>query len=200
MSRQKNFLVYGVGVNDADYDVEKRPPGAPRWRCPYYRCWNSMLERCYSERYQAWKPTYVGCSVCPDWLRFSSFKTWMEAQDWHGNVLDKDLLVPGNRVYSPETCVFVSRKLNQLLVRPKRKTDLPLGVDIHMGGRFRARLSDPTVKNCHIGFFDTPGEAAKAYQLAKSEQLERAAEATADPRVAEALRRHARRYLEGLVT
>ena len=38
----------------------------------------------------------------------------MEKQDWEGKFIDKDLLFPGNKVYGPDTCVFVTRQLNNL--------------------------------------------------------------------------------------
>ena len=75
-----------------------------------------MLQRCYSESHLVRQPTYKGCSVCEEWLTFSNFKSWMEQQDWEGKQLDKDLLVYKNKIYSPETCVFVSSVINSFFV------------------------------------------------------------------------------------
>ena len=105
-------LVYGVGINDAEYVVVKREEvgnvdGKRKrktvWRCPFYKTWSSMLRRCYSTKYQERCPTYMGCSVSEEWHTFSVFRNWMESQDWQDTQLDKDLLVEGNKVYSPET-------------------------------------------------------------------------------------------------
>jgi hypothetical protein len=47
---------------------------------------------------------------------------------WH---LDKDILVVGNRVYSPETCIFVPTRINNLFVtRESLRGDYPLGVKL----------------------------------------------------------------------
>lgn len=119
-------LVYGVGVNDADYRVEireatvdKYPNGRSKrkimWSCPFYKKWGSMLMRCYSEKYHKRFPAYKNCTVCEEWLIFSNFRKWMASQDWGGKHLDKDLLVEGNKVYSPETCVFISKRVNTFL-------------------------------------------------------------------------------------
>ena len=40
----------------------------------------------------------------------------MEQQDYIGKVLDKDLKVTGNKIYSPETCLFISPKVNGYLI------------------------------------------------------------------------------------
>src|SRR5690554_2141716 len=114
-------LVCGMGINDADYVVMKRETigyvnGKRKqktvWVCRYYNTWVKMLERCYSAKYQERNPTYKGCSVSNDWLKFSNFKSWMEKQDWEGKQLDKDLLFEGNKTYSAETCVFISPMVN----------------------------------------------------------------------------------------
>ena len=133
----KNKLVYGVGINDADYIVciyEELPRTNGKqnqkivWRCPFYSRWMSMLRRCYSKAYQEKQPSYKGCSVCEEWLTFSNFKSWMETQDWEGKQLDKDLLVYKNKIYSPETCVFIDQRLNTFLVKSnKTRGDYPLG-------------------------------------------------------------------------
>jgi hypothetical protein len=103
--------VHGVGINDADYEIHPTINGK-KAMCKYYRSWHSMLERCYSKKVQARQPAYKGCTVCDEWLTFSNFKSWMIKQEWQGKALDKDIRVKGNKVYSPETCMFVTAKEN----------------------------------------------------------------------------------------
>jgi len=120
MTMKIRKLVYGVGINDADYVVQRnetiyvngKRTRKQVWICPYYQAWKSMLERCYSIKYQERQPTYRGCSVSEEWLTFSVFKSWMEKQEWEGMQLDKDILFEGNKLYSKETCVFVSSVVN----------------------------------------------------------------------------------------
>lgn len=119
--RKRNKLVHGVGVNDANYPVvnyssTNKITGKPTQTiCIFYNTWKAMLERCYSESLKRRRPSYIGCTVCEEWLLFSNFKVWMETQDWKGNQLDKDLLIEHNKVYSPETCLFLSREVNSFL-------------------------------------------------------------------------------------
>lgn len=82
--RKKPKLVYGVGINDADYPTTQREKVNGEWkitwRCLYYDRWVSMLTRCYSSKCHEKQPTYKGCSVCDEWLTFSNFRKWMEQQ------------------------------------------------------------------------------------------------------------------------
>lgn len=39
----------------------------------------------------------------------------MIKQDWADKQLDKDLINPNNKLYSPETCFFISGTLNRML-------------------------------------------------------------------------------------
>ena len=105
--KRRERLVYGVGINDADYQVSKG-----NWRCPFYKTWKNMLARCYSPAFQRNQPLYIGCSVDERWHRFSHFKAWMEGQDWEGKALDKDRLTNGNKIYGPDTCVFLTSAEN----------------------------------------------------------------------------------------
>tara|TARA_R110000765_G_scaffold71902_2_gene139522 strand:+ start:124 stop:753 length:630 start_codon:yes stop_codon:yes gene_type:complete len=73
--------------------------------------WNGMLERCYSDRYQALKPTYIGCVVCDEWHNFQNFAEWFYNNHIDGFELDKDKLGNG-KLYSPDTCCFISRAEN----------------------------------------------------------------------------------------
>ena len=104
-------MVHGAGLNDSICKISQKINGK-KAICQYYRKWADMLNRCYNPKFQERDPTYIGVTVCEEWLTFSRFKSWMETQDWEGKHLDKDLLFEGNKVYSLETCVFVSDRVN----------------------------------------------------------------------------------------
>ena len=186
---KKKRLVFGVGFNDASEPAYEYVNGR-RTRKPAYRCWVDMLKRCYSDKYHAKQPTYIGCTVCDEWLIFSHFKVWFDAQHKEpGWQIDKDLLGVGNKVYSPRFCVFVPRQLN-LFFNDKagRGGQYPIGVDLNRG-RFRAKCHNPfTRRQEHIGFFDSPDEAHNAWRSRKHEIACRLSEKVSDPRVAKALR------------
>lgn len=201
MSRSRK-LVHGVGVNDADYLVQRfeinkegrKSSGAYKnkliWACPFYRCWESMLGRCYSENYQNKKPTYKGCSVCQVWLIFSNFKSWMERQDWEGKQLDKDILINGNKIYSPQNCIFVCGAINTFTTESNAsRGDSPLGVSYNKcNGKFRARCRNPfTNKSDHLGYFDCPEKAHQKWLTKKLEHAYALAAIQTDSRVGEAL-------------
>ena len=111
-----NKLTCGVGVNDLGYRTQVyeyvTENGGKRIRkhvflCKYYAVWKSMIERCYSKKYLERNQSYIGTSVCSEWLSATAFKKWMEEQDWQGKSLDKDIIAPGSKLYSPEPCAFV---------------------------------------------------------------------------------------------
>ena len=63
----------------------------------------------------------MDCSVYEGWHNFQNFAKWyednyyeIEEEQMH---LDKDILVKGNKVYSPDTCVFVPETINGLFVK-----------------------------------------------------------------------------------
>lgn len=164
--RQRKPL-FGVGINDASYIVRVEVNGK-FIVCPFYVRWTKMLERCYSEKYQLRMPTYINCSVCDEWLIFSNFKLWMQGQDWRGNELDKDLLVQGNKIYSPERCLFVPSQVNTLLLDcGSRKGKYPQGVYFDKVRGLYSTTASVSGRNKFLGRFATPEEASNAYKLAK---------------------------------
>jgi len=191
--RKTKRLVFGVGTNDADYVVGPRSDGGT---CPFYHRWKGMLQRCYSKNPKAHNFSYRECSVCDEWLTFSNFKTWMEKQDWKGKDLDKDIILPGNKIYSPENCCFVSVGLNSLFViKVADRGNYPTGVIWDKRkGKFRADIC-AMKKTCHLGYFDTPSDASKAYQKQRSKLLFTWAKGISDLRVSDGILRHARRAL-----
>lgn len=67
ISLAKRSLVCGFGINDANYNIEVIINNK-KIRCPYYKRWRNMLERCYSAKHHAKYPTYKNCTVCDEWL------------------------------------------------------------------------------------------------------------------------------------
>ena len=119
-----NKLVYGHGTNDLD---------EPIWKdgrhLKFYQVWKDMERRCYSGEYQKRFPTYRNCSVCDSWLKLSNFKEWLDINYREGTALDKDILVKGNKIYSPDACRFVPQYINSLLTDAgAARGDLPCGV------------------------------------------------------------------------
>lgn len=179
--------LYGLGINDAWYRTHCISNDGSRSVCPYYKIWAHMIERCNSKNLQAKYPTYSKCSVSEIWIKFSNFKLWMEKQDWQGRHLDKDLLIPGNKVYSPESCIFVSGAINNLLTNSIiPRGDYPVGVTYNKRDGVYQSACRVNGKKRHLGCFSTPKEAEYAYCIFKSKLVTKIAsqsEAMSDTRL-----------------
>lgn len=183
----------GHGVNDSAYKVTRRErvDGKSKlvWSCPYYRTWKQMISRCYTNTRHA-KEAYKDCYVCEEWLLFSNFRAWMVEQDWEGLQLDKDILVLGNKVYSPDTCVFVSKQVNTFLLdRSRGRGEYLIGVNFcKKSKKFQSHCSNPfTNKQEYLGCFDCEIAGHKAWLFRKLEHAKALASTQTDQRVAEAL-------------
>lgn len=196
--RRSGILIYGVGINDADYCIEYLDEITnKRKKCIFYKKWVGMLERCYSDKLKIKHPTYKDCSVVPEWLSFMNFRRWMEKQDWKGKQLDKDLLFEGNKLYGPDNCVFVDRKVNTFVLDCGAvKGDYPTGVSFHQHtGKYQAQCHQSD-KSKYLGVFDTPDEAHSVWREAKHKQATILAGQQTDKRVADAL---IKRYCKGVI-
>lgn len=155
-------LVHNVGINDSWYSVKYIEKGKT-CRCPYFATWFNMLSRCYGTNKAS---SYSGCFVCEDWLTFSKFRSWMKKQDFTDRELDKDLLIPNNKEYSPSSCLFLPKEVNNFIVSPSScKNKLPLGVSINKG-LISANISAEN-KTRYLGSFASIELAVEAYTSAK---------------------------------
>ena len=114
----------------------------------------------------------------------------MESQDFEGKQLDKDLLFEGNKVYSKETCVFVTRVVNMFTVdRSNDRGEWSIGVYWNKASeKFRAMCRNPlTKKQEHLGLFTCELEAHQAWLKRKLELATLLAAEQTDSRVARAL-------------
>ena len=156
-----------------------------------YKCWNTwkgMLERCYSDKRIEVQPTYKDCTVCEEWHNYQNFKIWfnenfIELKDKNERVcLDKDILVKGNKVYSPETCCFVPNEINVLITKTNKNRGLyPIGV--YYKKKLRKYVSQCSEKigkekktQIYLGAFATPEEAFQAYKKHKEQYIKKVAD------------------------
>lgn len=154
--------VYGVGMVGEKY---------PIWIdnikvCKEYNTWKNMLHRCFDAREKEKRPTYKDTSCCNEWLLYENFYEWLHSQEnfdkWiNGDkwCLDKDILVKGNKIYSPETCCLVPNRVNVLFTKSNaNRGECPIGVHKYKD-KYRANISvfnqDTNKKvNKHLGYYD----------------------------------------------
>ena len=173
-----NKLIYGVGIcNKGKYNASIN-----RKHTKCYTVWFAMLQRCYSDKYHEKHPTYIDCQVYKDWLYFQSFAKW-----YHENyyeiigqkmALDKDILCKGNKIYSPETCIFVPQSINLLFTKTDAKRgELPIGVSYHkQNKKYQANCNIGNKNRVYLGLFNTPEEAFSKYKEFKEQYIKEIAE------------------------
>ena len=175
----KRSTIYGIGINDANHTTYTSIDGKVTV-CPYYKTWRDMLKRCFSLKHRKTRPTYTNCTLEESWKHFSNFKSWMETQDWVGKSLDKDLLIQGNKHYGPNTCLFISKALNNLLcLNDARRGIYPLGVSLDTVGKYKYFKASCSFygKRKNLGRYKTIEEAERIY---KEEKLKYIAELAAN--------------------
>ena len=169
---------YGVGyTGEGKYDVSIN---GERTKC--YIVWKDMIRRCYgNKKYYDKFPSYKDKIVCQSWHNFQVFAEWFEKNFYQieGEVmaLDKDILCKGNKIYSPDTCIFVPQRINLLFIkRELYRGELPLGVDFdNRNCKFRVTYRVDKVKK-HLGYYDTKEEAFEVYKNFKEKYIKKIAE------------------------
>jgi hypothetical protein len=107
--------VYGVGyIGDGPYASYLNGKVTK-----VYCIWHTILQRCYCFMYQENSPTYKDCTVIEEWHNFQNFAKWFEENYIEGYQIDKDVKVEGNKVYGPDTCMFVTPQKNTEAARAK---------------------------------------------------------------------------------
>lgn len=176
----KQKLIYGVGIFD----------GVNESTTIAYATWHHIMERAYCPKHANKNPSYLHCDVDSTWHVFSVFREWFLAHYVEGYPIDKDILVQGNKTYSPETCCFVPIRINTLLTdRASDRGSYPLGVSKESRrNKYKAGISI-NGKNKHLGFYDTPELAHEAWIVAKKKYVSECAnEAYANGEISERVR------------
>ena len=175
---------YGVGyIGEGKYEAYDK--NGKTTEC--YNTWKNMLKRCYDPKYHERRPTYKGCKVYDELLNFQNFAKWyyenyyeIEGQQM---CLDKDILIKGNKIYSPDTCVFVPEKINLLFIKSdKIRGEYPIGVCYSKRDKkiiAQCRVYDykeNKKKRIFLGHYNTPEEAFYAYKEFKESYVKEVAD------------------------
>ena len=138
-----------------------------------YQTWSGMLERCYNTITQEKHPTYIDCKVDSYFHNFQNFAKWYEENLWNNDctILDKDLLIKGNKIYSQDTCSLVDRKLNNMLLKPTKNKGIPIGVVYHK----RDDVYEVKCDGEYIGRTNNPIKGFYIYKKQKEKNIKQVA-------------------------
>ena len=151
-----------------------------------YDTWKAMLQRCYSEKEHERHPTYIGCEVYEGWHNFQNFAKWYKDNYYEvGNekmCLDKDILFKGNKIYSPDTCIFVPETINKLFIKnDKNRGESVIGATLCKNGKYQAQCNiiNPETgksKQEYLGRYDTQEKAFQVYKYHKERNIKQIAD------------------------
>jgi hypothetical protein len=173
-----------------------------QYRSLSYEAWRQMLRR-VADGESGVNLNYSGCTIHPDFMDYQVFASWHVKQIGFNKpkyVLDKDILSPNVKIYSPDTCVLVPNALN-LFFSVKKHSQLPPGIYLTKNQTFKVKLKS-SCEQIHIGTYKSLDLAIDAYASAKRrEELKllgrcEAGEFIVDPRVLSVLRA-GRNYFHG---
>lgn len=164
---------YGVGyLGVGNHRMHK--DGQPT---PSYSAWRFLMMRLFCEKRLLVNPTYRGCTICKSWCNFQVFSDYFYSHESYGlgYEVDKDLLISGNRHYSPETCVMIPQEINKAL-KTVQVNSVVAGVRKRKSSKgYQVRVTEHG-KRRHVGEFYTEEEASAAYVKAKEDYIHSLAE------------------------
>lgn len=144
-----------------------------------YTSWSGMLNRVYNSTTDTAKANYGDCKVAEKWFYIGNYAEWFNKQVVEDNwQLDKDLLLPGNKVYCEDYCIFLPKEINTFLTnRANHRGEWPVGVTYHARlNKWQATCSTNGNGNGYIGIYTSPEAAFAAYKVVKEKYARELAE------------------------
>lgn len=159
-------LVAGISTNDLK-DIEKQQEVGltPDLYEESRKAWNTRLNAQKNGR----------ATVCEDWQLHSIFARWWIATHVEGWCIDKDWIVPGNKEYHPEKCVWIPTKINTLM-NDGSTNGLPKGVSIQQQ-KYKDAVYKYYQATCSVDgvrkgtTFSTAIDAHRQWQIWKIEEI-----------------------------
>lgn len=170
---------YGIGyIGEGKYKIHDK--NGKLTKC--YNTCHDMLKRCYDEKFHKNHPTYINCKVVKKWLNFQNFAEWyydnyyeIEGQRM---CLDKDIINKGNKIYSPENCIFAPEKINTLFVkRNNDRGEYPVGVYYNKRDKkFKTQCNvydfeENKTKRKNLGLYNSSQQAFESYKEFKENHI-----------------------------
>lgn len=171
--------VYNVGITGNKYPIRINGKNIKE-----YKVWTQMIRRCFSKKEKERQPVYKEITCCDEWLYFEKFYEWLHSQEnfdkWlNGDrwALDKDILIKGNKIYSPETCCLVPQNINCLFNKHNiKRGDLPIGMTRYYK-KIQVWCSNPFIKkNKMLGTYSNKEEAFEVYKEYKENIIKQVAD------------------------
>ena len=167
--REKNGLGF-IGIGE--YNSKEHKIAYAKWRAMLQRCINPMADKSTE--------SYVECEVCDKWMNFQNFAKWYYENEYsccnEPLCVDKDILIHGNKLYSPNTCILVPQRINLLFIKEyARRGDLPIGVQKHTNGGYTSLLSTHEGKK-YLGYFYDSTLAFATYKKEKEKYIKEVAD------------------------
>lgn len=173
--------VYGIGyLGEGKYEAVENDKMVKS-----YELWRNIFIRCYDKKQKQKIPTYEGCSICEEWHNYQNFAQWFDKnyykidnQQMH---LDKDILIKGNKIYAPETCVVVPNRINNLFTkRQNYRGEHAIGVYYDKrNNKFKSccdTYENDKRKQVYLGSFDNEDKAFNEYKQFKENYIKHVAD------------------------
>lgn len=96
--------------------------------------------------------------------------------------LDKDILIKHNKIYSPETCIYVPQTINGLFTkRDKGRGESCIGTSPLKNGKYQVNccLLNPKTgksKNEYLGLYETQEKGFEIYKYYKERNIKQVAD------------------------
>ena len=173
--------VYGVGyIGEGKYKTSENGK-----HTRVYTSWHNMLERCYGKEYHEKYPTYMDCEVSEEFYNFQVFGDW-DSENYYkvkGQImeLDKYILFKHNKIYSPDTCIYVPQTINSLFTKRKNARGESCIGTTPVNGKYvvQCSLINPETgksKNEYLGRYDTQEKAFDVYKYYKERNIKEVAD------------------------
>ena len=146
-----------------------------------YSEWKSMLQRGYDEKFHKKHHTYKDVIADEYFHNFQNYCKWREDNyyeiEGETMCLDKDILCKGNKIYAPDTCIFVPQRINTLFIKcDASRGEYPVGVHYDKQANKYVAFCQVENRPKYLGYYNTPEEAFQAYKEFKEQYIKQVAD------------------------
>lgn len=171
--------VYGAGITGVKYPVSD----CNKKNLKEYKMWGSLLSRCYVINKKNEFYTYKNVECCKEWIYYPNFYEWLHSQENFEILMnnkdievDKDILIKGNKLYSPDTCCLVPHSINTLFIKSdKIRGDNMIGVTYKTRDRIYEAQCNVNGRETYLGRFHNAEDAFYCYKEFKEEIIKETA-------------------------